>query len=396
MRTQASALRRFALIGDSATISRFSPSRFQQANIMLTGSLVAIVTPMNADGSIDPFMSCYNVFFLRGDQNPEALFIRSDCNFSEFEKHATPRGASGNGGLGVYQTLVDAFAMKDGSLPITGYDGNYGKPIINKESGYTERGFSAQKDIRKTKYNLYRNCPGATVDSVGADGCTYNQVAASGTYNMYVGREPRFYLTVMWNRQWYHQAEREVQMMSNEQDGGPTHDAPQNGYLNRKKVSLDQNQRNGIHPYRPGILYRLGEAYLNYAEALNECDPGNPDILKYLNLIRERAGIPALKEGLSKEEMRAAIQQERRVEFNCEGIRFHDLRRWKIADKYLGGKLYGMNHDGSEKSDDVNNPKAFYKRTYYKSRTFNKRMYLWPVPQAQMDINPNLRQAPGY
>ena len=113
-----------------------------------------------------------------------------------------------------------------------------------------------------------------------------------------------------------------------------------------------------------------------------------------MNLIRERAGIPALKEGLSKEEMRAAIQQERRVEFNCEGIRFHDLRRWKIADKYLGGKLYGMNHDGSEKSDDVNNPKAFYKRTYYKSRTFNKRMYLWPVPQAQMDINPNLRQAP--
>ena len=355
-----------------------------------------LVREYNADGSIDPFMSCYNVFFLRGDQNPEALFIRSDCDFSEFERHATPRGASGNGGLGVYQTLVDAFAMKDGSLPITGYDGNYGKPIINKESGYTERGFSAQKDIRKTKYNLYRNCPGATVDSVGADGCTYNQVAASGTYNMYVGREPRFYLTVMWNRQWYHQAGREVQMMSNEQDGGPTHDAPQNGYLNRKKVSLEQNNRNGIHPYRPGILYRLGEAYLNYAEALNECDPGNPDILKYLNLIRERAGIPALKEGLSKEEMRAAIQQERRVEFNCEGIRFHDLRRWKIADKYLGGKLYGMNHDGSEKSDDVNNPKAFYKRTYYKSRTFNKRMYLWPVPQAQMDINPNLRQAPGY
>ena len=100
-----------------------------------------LVREYNADGSIDPFMSCYNVFFLRGDQNPEALFIRSDCNFSEFEKHATPRGASGNGGLGVYQTLVDAFAMKDGSLPITGYDGNYGKPIINKESGYTERGF---------------------------------------------------------------------------------------------------------------------------------------------------------------------------------------------------------------------------------------------------------------
>ena len=130
-----------------------------------------LVREYNADGSIDPFMSCYNVFFLRGDQNPEALFIRSDCNFSEFEKHATPRGASGNGGLGVYQTLVDAFAMKDGSLPITGYDGNYGKPIINKESGYTERGFSAQKDIRKTPWANY-----GKVDNIGVDlSLTYNQ-----------------------------------------------------------------------------------------------------------------------------------------------------------------------------------------------------------------------------
>ena len=95
----------------------------------------------------------------------------------------------------------------------------------------------------------------------------------------------------------------------------------------------------------------MAEAYLGYAEALNESSPApTPDVYKYVNLIRERAGIPALKEGLSKEEMRAAIQQERRVEFNCEGIRFHDLRRWKIADKYLGGKLYGMNHDGSERA----------------------------------------------
>lgn len=88
-------------------------------------------------------LSClvYNVFFLQRRSESGSSIHRSDCDFSEFERLATPRGASGNGGLGVYQTLVDAFAMKDGSLPITGYDGNYGKPIINKESGYTERGF---------------------------------------------------------------------------------------------------------------------------------------------------------------------------------------------------------------------------------------------------------------
>ena len=358
-----------------------------------------LVREYNADGSIDPFMSCYNVFFLRGDQNPEALFIRSDCNFSEFEKHATPRGASGNGGLGVYQTLVDAFAMKDGSLPITGYDGNYGKPIINKESGYTERGFSAQKDIRKTKYNLYRNCPGATVDSVGADGCTYNQVAASGTYNMYVGREPRFYLTVMWNRQWYHQAEREVQMMSNEQDGGPTHDAPQNGYLNRKKVSLDQNQRNGIHPYRPGILYRLGEAYLNYAEALNESGASKTDVLTWVDLIRERAGLEGVEESWDTytnnkkyetvDGRREIIQQERGIELAFEAQRFWDLRRWKLAYQEQNKPITGWNTQYSTNED-------YYTEQLIYAQEFRIRNYFWPILDKELYSNKNLVQNYGW
>lgn len=367
-----------------------------------------LIREYNADGSIDPFMSCYNVYFLRGDLNKEALFCRADCGFTDYENHSTPRGASGNGGLGVTQTLVDAFYMKDGSIPITSYNGNYGAPKINTESGYSERGFSTQKDIRKTKYNLYRGCPGATVDSVGADGCTYNQVAAAGTYNMYVNREPRFYLTVMWNRQWYHQADRETQFMSNEQDGGPTHDAPQSGYLNRKKVSLEQKSRDGIHPYRPGILYRLGEAYLNYAEALNECDPGNPDILKYLNLIRERAGVPQYGTGTDsngfqkiplngQDEVRQAIYRERRVELCCEdGIRYFDLRRWKKAEEVLDQPMYGMNFSGTKLSDDPNDQEAFFKRTQYLVRKYERKYYWWPVLQTEVDKDPTIVQAPFW
>lgn len=367
-----------------------------------------LVREYNADGTIDPFMSCYNVFFLRGDLNKEALFCRADCDYSSFENHSTPRGASGNGGLGISQTLVDAFYMKDGSVPILSYQGNYGAPNINAESGYTERGFSAQKDIRKTKYNLYRDCPGATVDSVGADGCTYNQVAAEGTYNMYVNREPRFYLTVMWNRQWYHQASRETQFMSNELDGGPTHDAPQGGYLNRKKVSLEQKCRDGIHPYRPGILYRLGEAYLNYAEALNECDPGNPDILKYLNLIRERAGVPQYGQGTDsngfkmtalngQDEVRQAIWRERRVELCCEdGIRYFDLRRWKKAEEVLDQPMYGMNFSGTSLSDDPDDPDAYFKRTQYLVRKYERKYYWWPVFQTEVDKDPTIVQAPFW
>ena len=113
------------------------------------------------------------------------------------------------------------------------------------------------------------------------------------------------------------------------------------------------------------------------------------------NLVRERAGVPPLQGG-TQSEIREMIKRERRVEFNCEGIRFNDVRRWNEGEKYLGGDLWGMNFRGRTKSDDPSNANSFYVRTYYKSRTFNKKQYLWPVPQSQMDINPNLRQAPGY
>ncbi len=105
------------------------------------------------------------------------------------------------------------------------------------------------------------------------DGKTWNQVAAAGTYNMYVNREPRFLSDSYVERAVVSPGRQNVNFYSNGNDGGPTHDAPQGGYLNRKKVPLDQDTRNSVFPYRPGILYRLGEAYLNYAEALNECDP---------------------------------------------------------------------------------------------------------------------------
>lgn len=373
----------------------------------------ALNVDLNDDGTIDPFMSCYNVFMKRGDTNPEILFARPDGNYQSFDGHCTPRGASGNGGLGVYQTLVDAFFMKDGTSPVLGYNGSYGSPVINTVSGYDESGFSSSRDIRKTKFNLYRNCPGATVDSVGTDGAVYNQVAATGTFNMYVNREPRFYLTVMWNRQWYHQAGRETMFMSGEADGGPSFDAPQGGYLNRKKVSLEMNERDGQHPYRPGILYRLAEAYLSYAEALNESDPGNPDILIYLNYIRRRAGIPEYygagvssgtdSNGFSRialtgqDNVRQAIYKERRVELCCEsGIRYFDLRRLKMAEEVLDRPMFGMNFSGTELSANSANPASYFKRTQYMTRVYERKYYWFPIHQTEIDKDPTLVQAPFW
>lgn len=327
----------------------------------------------NDDGSIDPFCSYQNMMFKKVTAgNNEILFARPDCNFSEYDRHAQPRGTSGNGGLGVTQSLVDAFYMKNGL------------PIDDPNSGYQEKGFSTKDEFRNTKW----------IEVQGG-----GKVTLEGTYNMYCNREPRFYISVVYNRCWYRRENRTTRFLINEWDGGPTHDAPQNGYLVRKKVHPDCDPRANTYPYRPGILFRLGEAYLNYAEALNEVDPTNQDIVKYLNLIRERAGIPKYGNGqgelpvpVGQDKMREAIQRERRVELNCEGIRYDDIRRWKIAEKLLNGNFYGMNFSGTEIDDNPNNPNAYFVRKVYQTRKFEKKNYWFPVPQDEMDKNPNLIQ----
>jgi starch-binding outer membrane protein, SusD/RagB family len=332
----------------------------------------------NKDGSIDPFMSYQNMMFAKGNQNKEILFARPDVNRYEYDKHSQPRGTGGNGGLGITQSLVDAFFMKNG------------RPITDAGSGYVEKGFSAQPEVRNTKW----------IESQGDQAGKEGQVTLAGTYNMYCNREARFYISVLYNRAWFRREGRTTRFMQNEWDGGPTHDAPQNGYLLRKKVHPDFDPRSGANPYRPGILYRLAEAYLNYAEALNEADPNNSDIFTYLNLVRVRAGLPGYGTGAGQiplagqGEVREAIRRERRVELNNEGLRWNDIRRWKIGESTLDGNFYGMNYNGSQISDDENNPQAFFKRTVYQRRRFSKKNYWFPVPQSEIDKNSNLVQNP--
>ena len=68
-------------------------------------------------------------------------------------------------------------------------------------------------------------------------------------------------------------------------------------------------------------------------------------------------------------------------------MRWNDLRRWKLAESELDGPFYGMNMMATSKDE-------FYVRTQYQVRKFIS--YWWPVPQDDIDRNPNLRQLPGW
>ena len=331
---------------------------------------------MNAAGQIDPFLSYQNMMFTRwSDGNKEILFPRpGGCDLWDYEKHAQPRGSGGNGALGVSQSLVDAFFMKNGL------------PIDNPMSGYSETGFSTSSDLRTN-----------TSWSLGSPTATPGEITTAGTYNMYCNREPRFYVSVLYNDAWYRQSSRRTEFHNHSMDGGG-YDSPQAGYLIRKKVSPDVHVMNNTYVYRPGILYRLGEVYLNYAEVLNEYDPGNPDVLIYLNKIRERAGVPMYNDGndritvnaSDKELMRELIRKERRVELCVEGIRYNDLRRWKEAEAVLTGQVEGMNVNATVKDE-------YFRRTKLDIvRSYKKAFYFQPVPASEMDKNPNLVQNPYW
>ena len=334
-----------------------------------------LYTEENEDGTIDPFMSYQNLFLTRYDEgNTEILFARpGGLEYGEYEKHATPAASGGSGGLGVTQSLVDAFFTENG-LP------------INDDPEYKETGFSGSDETRNN-----------TVWDTEVNG---GAITKSGTYNMYCHREPRFYITVSYNNSYFTQEKRLFNFFNGSADNPHTHDAPQNGYLIRKKISPDLNVKQGTYKYRPGIVYRLGEAYLNYAEALNESDPGNGDILVYLNKIRERAGIRQYTTGATDEnyihvdlndqaEMRKLIRAERRVELSCEGIRYDDLRRWKEAENVLNGDFYGMNFSGKD-------PSSFYVRTPYLKRVYKKAYYWFPIHQSEIDKNDKLVQSPYW
>jgi starch-binding outer membrane protein, SusD/RagB family len=129
------------------------------------------------------------------------------------------------------------------------------------------------------------------------------------------------------------------------------------------------------------ILMRYADVLLMYAEAQNEA--AGPDISVYnaINAVRRRPGVnmPEVSVGLSKDQMRAEIRHERRIELAGEGLYYYDVRRWGIAPQVLNA--------------DVKNDKGQRVDT----RSFNPaRDMLWPIPSVSIQENPNLTQNPNY
>jgi hypothetical protein len=256
--------------------------------------------------------------------------------------------------------------MANGTIPILGYQ-NDGAPIINPESGYREDGYAEAAD---------------------PDGKW-----RAGVRNMYVGRDPRFYATIMFNGDMFKNHQCQFWVSGVDGRGQEGRDYNFTGYSMKKFIHPNVTISQGNWQLKTWIFYRLGGVYLDYAEALNEAQGPVADVYTYVNRVRDRAGMPSLPEGLNKDQMRERIRRERQVELAFETHRYFDCRRWKIAHQTNNGPMYGMDiQAGSGLQDD-----AFYKRTVIEERVFRAPVhYLWPIFQTEMDKNQSLVQNPGW
>lgn len=145
------------------------------------------------------------------------------------------------------------------------------------------------------------------------------------------------------------------------------------------------------------IVFRLGEFYLNYAEAVFN-HLGSPyatdatftlSAVDAVNIVRNRPGVnmPPFPEGMSNTAFLDKYKNERMVELAFEGHRFWDVRRWKEGERFSSIVIMEITR---------NENGTFNYRRVTKQRAWDDKMYFFPIPDNERRINPNLYQNEGW
>ncbi|KAA0989727.1 RagB/SusD family nutrient uptake outer membrane protein [Dyadobacter aurulentus] len=178
------------------------------------------------------------------------------------------------------------------------------------------------------------------------------------------------------------------------------------GYYMRKFIDpnpglYDNTDRQNI----PWPFIRVTENVFNYIEASIELGQ-DAVALEWLNKIRFRAGMPALK--VTGAALKDAYRHEKRIEMAYEEHRYHDARRWMIAESTLGRPLQYINVIGKFKpGKSMKEPYRYdptvYDYTYtpveeksHENRKWVDKMYFRPFSRDEINRNASLLQNPGY
>lgn len=276
----------------------------------------------------------------------------------------------------------------------------FGPTLNATEFFYTKNGLPLDEDPTFDYENR---------DAVTTIPAEYRDVAQTNeqTAYMFLGREPRFYASIGFDRSIVrgYGTLYSLKMRYQEGNGRQSHtdiDVPTSGVFLRKLMHPDTKGNGTITRYAWPII-RLNEMMLAYAECLNEAkgEAAQGEILEILNTIRQRSGVPTVEEAwanakhpnkyTTKEGMRDIIKQERTIELAFEGYRNDDVRRWLEGSKYFNAHIWQWNADATTAAEyyqRIEDPKLLH--------VFTQRNYLWPIPTEELVKNPKLVQNPGY
>lgn len=235
----------------------------------------------------------------------------------------------------------------------------------------------------------------ATLTTDATQVVSYPQ-AREALLQMYDQRDPRMQSSIILPytdyKGWYNNANMDTEYVITAASG-LTHES--NGfirvngnyemYLWRKFVAeydMDGTINNRADTPINFPIIRYADVLLMLAECYNE-QGRQTDAVALINEVRARVDMPGLNSGpdylraTTHDEVFQRIRHERAVELAAEGHSFNDMKRWGLLET-LAGEV-----------------KGFTGRFYY-NRVVRERDYLWPIPENEMDRNPNMTQNPGW
>lgn len=192
------------------------------------------------------------------------------------------------------------------------------------------------------------------------------------------------------------------------------------------KKGIDEDWTDDLKSDPDKIIMRYADVLLMYAEAKIELNEIDANVLGYINQVRARAyGVPVTQTTaypavttMDQTAARKQLRMERRMELAFEGLRYDDIRRWRVAEKVMNRPNYGLLASvadlrsklvtpnlwffaGTPKIDEDGNPDfSVMNQSLIRKlsvRVFDKsRHYLWPIPVKDILINPNIKQNDNY
>ena len=244
--------------------------------------------------------------------------------------------------------------------------------------------------------NVYRNL---VVDYGMKDGKTIENSPLYNPSNPFENRDPRLEMSVFYPEQTVFRGRLYV---AHPDSAGADDRLPRrdwSGYALKKFA--DEDYEGSPWDYGGDFpVIRYAEVLLSYLESKLEAgDNIDQNLLdQTINKIRGREAVdmPSVTE-TNTSNLRPILRRERKVELAFEGLRYFDLLRWGIAHEELNDKFYGMkitdNPENYEGQFEINEGGFVFCKEYNFREDVD---YLWPIPQDEIDINPNLEQNPGY